>query len=259
MTSWRHLLRVLPWLVAPSVFVGACGRTEHSGDEPSTAGKTSRGGASSGTVGPTSSSGTASTQPRAGAPGRGGGPAALPGEGGYDAGPALPPGLSNQPVGIDCKLDACFSSAVGPLYVDPCCAGEACGLDSGFLALLGAKFPSKCLAKGQPGVLDASCPATAPRQLPVQTGAMTLVVPLEGFAGCCRADGKCGVVVDNLVAAGFGTVAKLGLGCVDSAPFFNNVRAACGPDVGGAGGESGFGGANSAGEAGAAASTGGAP
>ena len=175
------------------------------------------------------------------------------GEAGYDVGPVLPPGLSDEPAVVDCKLDACFSSAVGPLFVDPCCAGEGCGLDSGFLALLGARFPNQCQAKGQPGVLDASCPATPGRQLPVQSATTTLVVPIEGFSGCCRDDGKCGVVIDDLVAAGFGTVGKLGLGCVDSAPFFNNVRTACGSAVGGAGGESGLGGASSAGEAGAAA------
>ncbi|HEX2877281.1 MAG TPA: hypothetical protein VHP33_38795 [Polyangiaceae bacterium] len=104
---------------------------------------------------------------------------------------------------------------------------------------------------------DTSCPTSPPTSAPFPSGDTTVAVPINGYLGCCRDDGTCGVLLNELSSPAFGVVSKLGLGCVDSAPFFNGKPApACG-----SGGES-FGGApgsaGAGGDAAAGASTGGA-
>jgi len=159
-------------------------------------------------------------------------------------GAALPPGLSEAPTTVDCGM-SCTSAKVGALgqvvYVDPCCAGaakDACGLTTTFLAQTGLSFGESCLAKNQPGDADDSCPSPTPAMVPV----MGTTATLDAFPGCCRAaTGTCGVLV-NKVTLGQGLVplGDLGLGCVDSAPFFPGVAAkACGAGAGGAGGAGG--------------------
>jgi hypothetical protein len=188
---------------------------------------------------------------------------------------ALPPGLSETPQTITCDT-SCKSAQVGAasqlVYVDPCCAGpdKACGLNTGLLALAGVAFDDVCQAKDQPGEADDACPATDSVVVPFN-GAMA---PLEPFAGCCRADaGTCGVIVDDVTVKGLGlNIGTLGLGCVDSAPFFGGKKAAACGDTGvggggggGAGGTSVGGGAGGmesipvGGAGGAAAGSGGAP
>jgi hypothetical protein len=86
---------------------------------------------------------------------------------------------------------------------------------------------------------------------------------VPGFKGCCRADtGTCGVIIDD-IKAGPATFASFGLGCVDSAPFFDGAEGApCGGGGGGAGG-AGSGGAGGeslgGGSAGGAGGAGGTP
>lgn len=171
---------------------------------------------------------------------------------------ALPPGISDMSRTIECGADMCKSVGVGPVFIDPCCSSDACGLDTGFLALVGAAFTEKCQAKDQPGDLDEMCPTSDASTIPFEVSpGNTIMVPIEGFAGCCRENGKCGVAVNDVVAPMLGgKIATLGLGCVDAAPFFpGTTPAACGAGVGGAGGAGGDtgGAANAAG-----ASTGGA-
>jgi hypothetical protein len=166
----------------------------------------------------------------------------------------LPPGISSVSKTEMCTDEpACKSAAVGPVYIDPCCAGDACGLATGFLGLVGAKFENDCQPKGQVGEVDEGCPTTAPSAVPFPMGGTTIMVPINGFVGCCRENGMCGVVVDDVVSPALGKLASLGLGCVDAAPFFPQGPApkACGAGGGGAGG-SGAGGASGGESAGGA-------
>lgn len=160
----------------------------------------------------------------------------------------LPPGISDTSKTEMCGGDSCKSAAVGPVFIDPCCADDSCGLSTGFLALVGANFADECQPKGQVGEVDEACPTSAPSAVPFN-GAM---LPINGFVGCCRENGKCGVVVDDVTSPALGTapVANLGLGCVDAAPFFpGKTPAACGGSSGGAG-SGGAGGADGLGGAG---------
>ena len=165
---------------------------------------------------------------------------------------ALPDGLSDVSKTAMCGADSCQSAAVGPVFIDPCCADDACGLATGFLALVGAKFEAACQPKGQPGTVDEACPTSAASAVPFG-GAM---VPINGFVGCCRENGMCGVVVDD-VTSPLGKLASLGLGCVDAAPFFpNETPGTCGTGGGGMGGAGG-GGMGGAGGAGGMSGAGG--
>jgi len=178
----------------------------------------------------------------------GAGTAGTPGMDGGAGGMApamLPPGISDMPKTEMCvDDDKCASASVGPVFIDPCCAGDACGLSTGFLALVGAQFKDACQPKGQIGEVDEACPTSAPSAVPFGG----VMLPIDGFVGCCRENGKCGVVVDDVNSSVAGKVASLGLGCVDAAPFFpGTTPASCGGSVGGAGG----GGAGGAGAGGA--------
>jgi len=171
------------------------------------------------------------------------------GEGGTAA--MLPPGLSDMPSTEECGANACESAKAGPIFIDPCCATDgSCGLSTGFLALVGARFDDACQPLHQPGAEDAACPAATGLKVPYQSGPTTLMLPLTAFPGCCRENGTCGVVVDQAVSPGVLT-ADLGLGCVDAAPFFpGQAIVKCG-DSGGAGsGGAGSGGTGSGGEGG---------
>jgi hypothetical protein len=173
----------------------------------------------------------------------------------------LPPGLSDMPKSVACAPnDTCSSAAIGPVFIDPCCTeDDSCGLDTGALALVGAVFADACQAKAQPGVRDASCPDSAPTSVPFPAGGSTIMVPLNGNLGCCRDDGKCGVLANELSSPLLGVVSKLGLGCVDSAPFFKGRPAAsCGAGGESFGGAPGTAGAGAAGDATAGVSAGGA-
>jgi hypothetical protein len=178
------------------------------------------------------------------------------GEGGTGAPALVIPGTSETSETIQCGGDDCKSTTtlLPTLFVDPCCtADDACGVATDFLLVLGASFPDKCQSKNQPGELDATCPDSAAKALPVNGNN----VPVPGFAGCCRADtGTCGVVIDDVVAMGFGKFSSPMLGCVDAAPFFPGEEPKpCGP---GAGGSGGAGGTGAGGESSGGASVGGA-
>jgi hypothetical protein len=181
-------------------------------------------------------------------------------EGGAGGAAPLPPGLSTTSKTVECGADMCKSvGPVGPVFIDPCCASDACGLDTGFLALVGAAFTDKCQAKDQPGDLDDACPTSDPSTIPFEANGATVMVPIEGFAGCCRANGTCGVAVNDVTSPLLGKLTSLGLGCVDAAPFFpGTTPAACGADGTGGAGGAGTGGAAAGGAATGGAATGGA-
>lgn len=241
MTVWHSLRGALPWLIVPASWVVACGGTTRNSGETSTAG-TAAGGASNrgGTAskppvetGGTRAAGGMSTggvpvMPEAGAPG------------------IMVPGTSDQSKTLKCGTAMCTSVKTivpGPVYVDPCCAGDACGVDTQFFGVLGASFKDVCQAVGQAGPLDAACPDSPDQILPVN--GMSFSVP--GFAGCCRADtGTCGVVVNSIQVSGIPLpFASPMLGCADSGPFFGGKLAApCGDGAAGAG-SGGAGGAES--------------
>jgi hypothetical protein len=246
MQGWRFLGRVLPWLLAPAWLVAACGGTvERVRDDANATGGaagTSKGGSRSDNdpVGGT----TLLPTPVAG---RGGTSVMIEGGSGGTL-TMLPPGISDMPKSVSCSpIAQCSSSTIGPVFIDPCCTeDEACGLDTAALALLGVKFTDECQAKDQPGVRETACPSSAPTAVPFQG----IMVPVNGFAGCCRDDGKCGVIADAITSPGLGQLAQLGLGCVDSAPFFGGVPAkACGGGEGGYGGVGGVGASDFGGEA----------
>jgi len=200
--------------------------------------------------------------PAAGGDGSGGEPVQTNGgmsEGGASGAPVmLPPGLSDMASTKACGAEMCDSVGVGPgspVFIDPCCATDACGLATGFLALVGAAFEETCQAKGQVGELDTSCPTTAPSTVPFSG----IMVPINGFVGCCRDNGMCGVVVDDVISPVLGKLASLGLGCVDAAPFFpGETPVACSAGGGNTGGAGGMGGAAAGGAAPGGASAGGA-
>jgi hypothetical protein len=196
------------------------------------------------------------TTPNTPVGGAGGEPAANNGGDAPEAGAGgmatmLPAGLSDVSKTEMCGGDSCTSAAVGggAVFIDPCCAADGCGLATGFLELVGAHFAQACQPKGQPGAVDEACPSSAASAVPFG-GAM---LPIAGFAGCCRENGMCGVVVDDVTSPVAGKLASLGLGCVDAAPFFPGEKvASCGAGgagMGGAGGMGGMGGA-AGGEAG---------
>jgi len=240
MNVWHSLRGALPWLIVPASWVMACGGTTRNGGETSEAGSAAggalnRGGASS--MQPVDTSGTRA----AGGMSTTGGMGAMPGAG---APGITVPGTSDHSTTLKCGAQLCKSVKTivpGPLYVDPCCAGDtgdACGVDTQFFAIIGTSFKDTCQAVGQEGSLDAACPDSPDQLLKAQ--GQTFSVP--GFAGCCRADtGTCGVVVDSIQVAGIPLpFASPMLGCADSAPFFGGKPAAtCGAAGAGTGGVGG--------------------
>jgi hypothetical protein len=247
MTSRRLLIRALPCLLVPAWSLAACGHTDHSGDSTTAAGQV-------GTDGGAATGGAGSNLPMAGTPGRGG-TRGMPEAGAGGAAPGVMiPGISDAPKTITCGGDSCSSvTTLAPgVYVDPCCVGDACGVSTQLLGVLGAQSQDVCQAKGQLGQPDPSCPDSPSQMLPVM--GTSFLVP--GFAGCCRAEtGTCGVVVNQITIGGLPLpFASPQLGCVDSAPFFaNEPGVACGAGMGGAGGaaSAGAGGVSGAGASGA--------
>lgn len=202
----------------------------------------------------TSMAGAAGEKPSAGGADSGGGAGGAGGAG-------LPPGLSNSASTIECGM-SCSSAKIGALntvvYVDPCCAGDACGLTTTFLGTAGLAFGTSCIAKDQAGEPDDSCPAPDPLVVPVSGGGM---LPLDPFVACCRAaTGTCGVQVNKVtLGGGVATLGDLQLGCVDSAPFFPGAAPkSCGAGAGGAGGAGGVSGGGAPGGGAGGASVGGA-
>jgi hypothetical protein len=227
MTRWRTRLAAMTVLVLPACIVLSCGDTEHSGDTTvGTQGGASEAGAADG--GAPVQGGTEGVA--------GGGRGGSTGAAGFGFG-GLPmlPGVSDMPKTITCGKQMCGSvSTLSPtVFVDPCCAGDGCGVSTELMSSIGFQGVPACEAQHQAGALDASCPTSAPQMLP----ANGLPLSVAGFAGCCRAEtGTCGVVVDDLAIAGLGLpLASPKFGCVDSAPFFGGKPAAsCGPGAGGA-------------------------
>jgi hypothetical protein len=126
---------------------------------------------------------------------------------------------------ISCGSDTCEGVEIpikGYAPLEPCCAeGNACGLDSTFLASFGISFSEACQAKNQPGVLGQGCPDSAAPMIP------GLAVEIPPFAGCCRLDTHtCGYQLDKLLS-----LITVDLGCVDSAPFLDGgMPAECDPE-----------------------------
>jgi hypothetical protein len=167
----------------------------------------------------------------------------------------LPDGISDTPKTIECST-SCDSAKVGlgktsVFYLDPCCGGagmDECGLSTAFLGAAGVTVDKACEPKAQPGPIDDACPMPPVAVIPMGD----TMISLDPFHGCCRADtGTCGVYVDAVtLGSGLVPLGKLGLGCIDSAPFFGGEPGApCGAS-GGAGG------AGSGGAAGATSVTG---
>lgn len=128
----------------------------------------------------------------------------------------LPPAVPvPDPFRTECGDVTCRDTLVGDIVVQPCCPSEAsdrCGLDldavSGFMSLQGG-----CTELEKPGKLDPVCPsvflddAVNPREL----------------AGCCNAQGQCGVMADlsDLLA---------NFGCVDPDTFIAGRAPASPPE-----------------------------
>ncbi len=202
-------------------------------------------------------------KPGSGGESAGGGPSGDAGAGGMPVMITVP-GTSNVSKTVKCGDDMCTSVKTlipGPVFVDPCCSGTACGVDAQFLGIVGAGFKDTCQAVGQVGDADDACPPSPDQMVTVAGSPMPFAVP--GFPGCCRADtGTCGVVVDSIPITGLPLpFATPMLGCVDSAPFFGNkAGAACGAGTGGSGsgGAGSVAGADAGGAASGGASVGGA-
>ncbi|HYP76007.1 MAG TPA: hypothetical protein VER12_08635 [Polyangiaceae bacterium] len=177
----------------------------------------------------------------AGSPGNGGGAAhAGSGSGGNGTiGRAGAAAAGAPPAPVACGSKSC-SGLVLPvldLPVSGCCAERAtnqCGLDSSVLEMLGGPtFDESCQPLAQPGTADTTCPDSP--SAPVANLGISI-----SFPGCCRANHTCGYQFDTI-----GGAFRLGLGCVDSAPFLDgDTPQACGESgAAGAGGDSGGSGA----------------
>jgi hypothetical protein len=186
----------------------------------------------------------------AGAGGTAGGGAGRSASAGAAGGLMLPPGISDVPKTIECDGD-CSSATLGiataSFYLDPCCGGEnhdQCGVDTSYLAPTGAG--SACEPRNQPGKLDPACPSSSAMTMPGMSTGLTF----DPLAGCCRPDGSCGIMLDEVTTGGgLIPLAQLGLGCIDAAPFFPGEEpVSCGPSgSGGVGGGAGQGGAGDGG------------
>jgi hypothetical protein len=139
----------------------------------------------------------------------------------------------------------------------PACCPEGmentCGVDTALIGQLGVMFEQTCQPRDQPGTLDPECPAT---ESVMVDGGFTIQFP-----GCCRPNGQCGYMADEiaLIPGLAAFTVELGLGCVDSRPFLEGgAPEPCGSGggAGGAGGEAGTpgmgGAAGTPGEGGAA-------
>jgi len=127
---------------------------------------------------------------------------------------------------------------------------DSCGLDTTLIGALGVMFEEACQPRDQPGTLDPECPGT---ESVMVDGGFTIQFP-----GCCRPNGQCGYMADQISLIPGLPGIMLELGCVDSAPFLEGgTPEACGSGsgAGGAGGEAGMPGvggtAGTPGEAGA--------
>jgi hypothetical protein len=173
----------------------------------------------------------------------------------------LPPGISDKPSSTMCtgSTDKCDSAAVlGGLNIEPCCdTTDTCGLNTGFLALVGAQFKEVCQAHNQAGDVTDACPDAAGLKVPFEMAGMTVMIPLDPFPGCCRPDGTCGVVIDSVTSGGKLKIADFNLGCVDAEPFAGKVNTCQSTGMGGAGGMGGGAGGDAAGPS--AGGAGGAP
>lgn len=198
--------------------------------------------------------------PSGGSAGSGGEAPGVGGEAGGGAGgaggapaPASIPGTSTKSETIECGADDCSSTStlLPTLFIKPCCTvgSAACGVDSGFLTLLGTDLDGACLPKDQPGELDSGCPDSPETAVPFN-GQM---IGVEGFKGCCRPNNTCGFLVND-ISTDLGDFTSPGLGCVDSSAF-GVPGGECGEGAGGAGG----GGAGGAGGAAGGAAEGGNP
>ena len=98
--------------------------------------------------------------------------------------------------------------------------------------MLGATLPAGCQPLAQPGTVDTSCPASP--KVPLGSTGLEIAFP-----GCCRPDNVCGYQVDGIPG-----LLKIGLGCIDSAPFLDGGSPQTCGDIGAAGanGEAGSGG-----------------
>jgi hypothetical protein len=201
------------------------------GDDDDGPGKPNGGSANNGGAGATD----------AGGPSEDGGTPAV--NGGAPA--SLPPGLSDTASEVECGENTCESVTVagGAIYVDPCCtAGDSCGVSTGFLGLIVPDFPNACAPKDQPGDVDEACPSAEGLAATVPLGGTMLEVAIDPLVGCCRPNGTCGVVLNDVTGnAGKLPVGSFGLGCVDGAPFFEGESTACGAGGGGSGGAGGTG------------------
>lgn len=202
----------------------ACGDDDDSPPGPSKGGSSGSGGESNGGDGPVDEGGAAGAKP---------GPLALP-------------GTSNKSETIECNAADCSSTPTlsSMLFINPCCAqGNTCGVDSGFLQVLGTDLGGVCLPKHQPGPKDAACPDSPTQQVTVGVNK----VQVKPFAGCCRAaTGTCGFTVD-VIDTTIGAFTSPMLGCVDSAAFTKTPGAKCGDNAGGGGAGGGDAGAGGAG------------
>jgi hypothetical protein len=208
------------------------------------------GGASGSAAAPSSAAGAGGVAGAgAGAGGKSGGGAGRSASAGAAGALMLPPGISDMPKTIECGGN-CSSATLGvatlSYYVDPCCGGEnrdQCGIDTTFIAATGTG--SSCALKNEPGELDGACPSSNSTAIP----GMSTPLMFDPLLGCCRPDGSCGVML-NRVTTGGGVIslAQLGLGCVDAAPFFpGEPPVRCGQSASGGEGGGGQGGVSDGG------------
>lgn len=162
------------------------------------------------------------------------------GEEGGDAGAATDP---TQP--IVCEQEVCdpldLSSYRAGLISAPCCTGDTelpCGLSTEILREFEGDPQVECVARDQPGTIDASCPDSPDVSVELVPG----VSIMFNFPGCCsELSGSCGYQVDQV--ADFPQL-RIGLGCVDATSFEGagaDGPIPCGEGAGGAPGEGGGG------------------
>jgi hypothetical protein len=188
--------------------IAACGSNEEEGKERQD--ETGTGGMS----GPAGSGGSSS----------GGSTSSNPG-GNFGSGGAV-----NPPRPAQCGERSCGTVPLDTLglEVGACCpqgsSASLCGLDLSLLSLVGVELSEPCQAVAQPGNESEEC--------------VDATVDVSGtvvtFAGCCRPEGKCGVLANILDVTE--AQIELGLGCIvpDVFPAELLMPGSCTPRQGGA-------------------------
>ncbi len=210
--------RTLVALASIGMALAACGESESNGS-----GSDGATGGSGGTASSVSGGGTGGVNGSSGGTTSAGG-----GSGGQTS--------TDGPSSMMCDGTLCKGLSLGipgGPEANACCpdgtTDEPCGVETAFLEGYGIDLMRDCQQLNSPGELDDSCPESPP----VSVSGLSFKFP-----GCCLPAGKCGFMMDSILAG----LITLNLGCIDATELPNPDFADppdCGPTMQGEGGAGG--------------------